>query len=88
MEMEIIKLIANAGAFAIVIAILFYYSVYSFKSSKSEKVQLRSDLTQLQKEFHEFKNQMIEKLISITAESKKSIDDLTDSIERNFKCKT
>jgi len=88
MELKILELITNAGAFTVVLAILFYYSVFSFKSFRTEKEQLRTDLTSLQKEFHEFKNVMIDKLVNLTAETKVSVDNLCDSIERNLKCKS
>lgn len=88
MEIQIVELIAKSGAYTIIIAILFYYAVYSFKTFNSDKAALRNDLTVLQKEFHDFKNHMIDKLVLLSTETKGSIDNLSDAIERNYKCKS
>jgi hypothetical protein len=61
MEAEIFKLIINSGGLALVIAILFYYSLTSFKQHKVERNQLREELKELQDDYHEFKDNVIEK---------------------------
>jgi hypothetical protein len=88
MEKSIFELIMNAGGLALALAILFYYSYKSFNLSSSERKELKTELSALQKDFHNFKNQMIDKLVTLSTETKLSIDNLTDSLEKRNRYKT
>lgn len=65
METEIFKLIVNSGGLAIALAILFFYSFNSFRQHTRERIEMRKEISNLQTEFHEFKNEMIEQLFVI-----------------------
>lgn len=87
MEKTIFEMIINTGGLALVIAILFYYSLKSYQSNLTERLQQRKELSDLQSQFHSFKNDIIEKLIELSTETKLSVDKLSDSIEKNLKCR-
>ncbi len=72
METEIFKLITNAGGLSLVLAVLFFYSLNSFRQHSNERIELRKELSTLQADFHEFKNQMIERMF----ESQEKITDV------------
>jgi hypothetical protein len=44
METKIFELIVNSGGLALVLAILFYYSLTSFRYNKVERNELRKEL--------------------------------------------
>jgi predicted nuclease with TOPRIM domain len=81
MEAEIFKLIINSGGLALVIAILFYYSLTSFKQHKVERNQLREELKELQDDYHEFKDNVIERLLESQNKFSETVRFLADKIE-------
>jgi hypothetical protein len=85
MEAEIFKLLLNAGGLTIALAILFYYSVTSFKNSRAERNELKTELKQLQLEFHKFKDYVINDLKNALNENSDSLRHLTEKIETKLK---
>ncbi len=81
MEAEIFKLILNSGGLALVIAILFYYSLSSFKQHRVERNQLRKELKELQDDYHDFKDNIIEKLLESQEKFSETVRFLADKIE-------
>gem|GEM_PF-4666367 len=65
MENQIFQLIINSGGLALSLAILFYYSINSYKQHSKERQELETDIDKLQEDFHDFKNDTIEKLFEI-----------------------
>ena len=63
METKIFELIFNTGGMALVLAILFFYSLTSYKQSSRERTELRKELNELQTDYHNFKDNMIERLL-------------------------
>jgi len=80
METEIFKLIINSGGLALVLAILFYYSLTSFRYNKVERNELRKELKELQDDYHEFKNSVIEKLLESQEKFSETVRFLADKI--------
>jgi hypothetical protein len=62
METKIFEMLTNAGGLALVLSILFFYSLNSFRQHSRERIELRKELSDLQADYHEFKNQMIERM--------------------------
>ena len=63
MDSEIFDMITNTGGLALVLAILFFYSLTSFKQHSKERRELRKELHELQTDYHDFKDKMIERLL-------------------------
>lgn len=63
MDNQIFELITNTGGLALVLAILFFYSLTSFKQHSKERTELRKELNDLQTDYHQFKDKMIERLL-------------------------
>jgi predicted nuclease with TOPRIM domain len=80
METEIFNLIINSGGLALVLAILFYYSLTSFRYNKVERNELRKELKELQVDYHEFKNSVIEKLLESQEKFSETVRFLADKI--------
>ena len=72
MDAYIFELIANAGGLALVLSILFFYSLNSFRQHSRERTELRKELSNLQADYHGFKNQMLERMF----ESQEKIADV------------
>jgi len=72
MDAKIFELILNAGGFALVLSVLFFYSLNSFRQHTKERIELRRELARLQADYHEFKNDMIERMF----ESQEKITDV------------
>jgi predicted nuclease with TOPRIM domain len=80
METKIFELIVNSGGLALVLAILFYYSLTSFRYNKVERNELRKELKELQDDYHEFKNSVIEKLLESQEKFSETVRFLADKI--------
>jgi len=80
METKIFDLIINSGGLALVLAILFYYSLTSFRYNKVERNELRKELKELQDDYHEFKNSVIEKLLESQEKFSETVRFLADKI--------
>jgi SMC interacting uncharacterized protein involved in chromosome segregation len=65
---------------ALVLAILFYYSLTSFRYNKVERNELRKELKELQVDYHEFKNSVIEKLLESQEKFSETVRFLADKI--------
>jgi hypothetical protein len=61
METKIFELIVNPGGLALLLAILFYYSLTSFCYNKVERNELRKELKELQDDYHNVKNSVTER---------------------------
>lgn len=81
METKIFELILNSGGLALVIALLFYYSLTSFKQHSEERIKLRAELKELQDDYHEFKNSVIEKLLESQEKFSETVRFLAEKIE-------
>lgn len=79
------ELLMNAGGLTIALALLLYYSIKSYKFSESERTGLKLELSNLQREFHTFKNEIISNLINTINKNSDSLQHLTEKIEQNFK---
>ena len=62
MDSKIFELILNTGGLALVLSILFFYSLNSFRQHTKERIELRRELSRLQSDYHIFKNDMIERM--------------------------
>jgi len=62
MDAKIFELIVNTGGMALVLSILFFYSLNSFRQHTKERIELRRELARLQADYHSFKNEMIERM--------------------------
>jgi len=62
MDAKIFELIVNTGGMALVLSILFFYSLNSFRQHSRERIELRRELAKLQADYHNFKNEMIERM--------------------------
>jgi predicted nuclease with TOPRIM domain len=80
METKLFELIINSGGLALVLAILFYYSLTSFRYNKVERNELRKELKELQDDYHEFKNSVIEKLLESQEKFSETVRFLADKI--------
>jgi predicted nuclease with TOPRIM domain len=80
METKLFELIVNSGGLALVLAILFYYSLTSFRYNKVERNELRKELKELQDDYHEFKNSVIEKLLESQEKFSETVRFLADKI--------
>ena len=85
MESEIFKIIFNSGSLALVLAILFYYSLTAFKSERSERLELKSDLKSLQIEFHKFKDSVINEFKSALIDNSDNLKHLQEKIDNRLK---
>jgi predicted nuclease with TOPRIM domain len=81
METEIFNLIINSGGLALVLAILILLlSLTSFRYNKVERNELRKELKELQDDYHEFKNSVIEKLLESQEKFSETVRFLADKI--------
>jgi hypothetical protein len=87
MEKSIFELIVNTGGIALALAILFYYSVKSFANSIKDRNELKSELSDLQKQFRDFQKDTISKLIEIHDDSLKSINELSMRMSKCYEFK-
>jgi SMC interacting uncharacterized protein involved in chromosome segregation len=71
MDTQIMEQIVNTGGMALVLSILFFYSLNSFRQHTKERIELRRELARLQADYHAFKNDMIERMF----ESQEKITD-------------
>ncbi len=62
MDAQIFEIITNTGGLALVLSILFFYSLNSFRQHSKERVELRRELSRLQADYHIFKTEMIERM--------------------------
>lgn len=62
MDAQIFEMLLNTGGMALVLSILFFYSLNSFRQHSRERIELRRELARLQADYHEFKNDMIERM--------------------------
>ncbi len=62
MDAKIFELLINTGGLALVLSILFFYSLNSFRQHTKERIELRRELARLQADYHTFKNDMIERM--------------------------
>jgi hypothetical protein len=81
METKIFELILNSGALALVIALLFYYSLTSFKQHSKERIMLRAELKELQDDYLDFKDSVIEKLLESQEKFSETVRFLAEKIE-------
>lgn len=63
METEILKLIISSSSMALSLAILFVYSWRMFIRSEKETERLKKEFSDLQRQFHTFKDKIIEELL-------------------------
>ncbi|MFN8258134.1 MAG: hypothetical protein U0W24_20765 [Bacteroidales bacterium] len=85
MDAKIFELIANTGGMALVFSILFFYSLNSFKQHSRERVELRKELTDLQTDYHGFKNQMIERMFDSQEKVTEVLSQFKAVLEKNLK---
>jgi SMC interacting uncharacterized protein involved in chromosome segregation len=71
MDAQIMEQIVNTGGMTLVLSILFFYSLNSFRQHTKERIELRRELARLQADYHAFKNDMIERMF----ESQEKITD-------------
>ncbi len=81
METKIFDLIINSGGLALVLAILFYYSLTSFRYNKVERNQLRKELKELQDDYHDFKDSVIERLLESQDKFSETVKFLAEKIQ-------
>lgn len=62
MDALIFEQILNTGGIALVLSVLFFYSLNSFRQHSKERIELRRELARLQADYHAFKNEMIERM--------------------------
>lgn len=63
MENTVISQILEGGGMALALLLLFFYSVSSYKVSMAERNALRVELRDLQTQFHEFKDRIIDNFL-------------------------
>ena len=85
MESKIFELILNSGALALTLAILFYYSATSYKASRAERNDLKTELKQLQLEFHKFKDFVINDLKIALLDNSDTLKHLSEKFDTKLK---
>ena len=85
MENQIFELIVNTGGLALVLAILFFYSLTSFKQHSKERTELRKELNQLQEDYHEFKDSMIERLLESQDKFSEALNFFASVLDKKLK---
>jgi hypothetical protein len=85
MDSKILELILNSGGLALSLALLFFYSLNTFKANSTEKNEMKTDLKTLQSEFHKFKSDVIEKLIFTLDKNSDVLQHLREEIQSKLK---
>jgi hypothetical protein len=85
MDAKIFELITNTGGMALVLAVLFFYSLNSFRQHSRERIELRKELTELQADYHGFKNQMLERMFDSQEKITDVLAQFKEVLEKNLR---
>jgi hypothetical protein len=85
MDAKILEMIANTGGMALVLSILFFYSLNSFRQHSRERIELRKELSDLQADYHDFKTKMIERMFETQEKITDVLTQFKNVLEKNLK---
>ena len=85
MDTKIFEIITNTGGLALVLSILFFYSLNSFRQHTRERIELRRELSRLQADYHVFKNEMIERMFDSQEKLTEVLTQFKIVLEKNLR---